>query len=408
VGACTETSRAMSAVLLALLPTAHEEGRKQLFAAAPEGVLGGGGALIDLGSSGGGSSGPTDAAAAEPAWQACTVLIKTDDASTDCTRLWGNYWCRDTSCPGEIPAAPFEVNGQACIPCASTQTDASVPGGSVCPSGTCKTYTQNGEVKSHIACTSSDLAQCTSTCGFDIVGTFPAFTNPFGKFVPQTSVTTPARGVVADQQPSCFTTDEADTSKTFFPWSAEKQGCYFNGPYSTSQFCQGGAFSKFWTPASTQAEYQSNHAVFLKHQWLTTRKTVTLTFSDLGIDKALGNGQDTLDVAISVGHGVLDGKCGDVALVRSRSVTSATSDFKYVVNLQIDIRSWSFEISAAQYLPGYNTTLGGCAGGACCKTDATNGYQVSQATPDIIMLPDTEEGPAFTRIANALSKLPDP
>ena len=39
VGACTETSRAMSAVLLALLPTAHEEGRKQAFEAVKAAVL---------------------------------------------------------------------------------------------------------------------------------------------------------------------------------------------------------------------------------------------------------------------------------------------------------------------------------------------------------------------------------
>jgi len=251
-----------------------------------------------------------------------------------------------------------------------------------------------GEVVAHDTCSTSNLEACVSSCGFDVVGVFPAFTNGFGVYIPQTGVTTPG-------QPSnekCLTSDVSDTTKTYFPWTVEKQGCFFNGPYWTQQACQSGVYSKIWRTQKDQ--YNSNLAIFHKYDYGTTSKTVTLKVSDIGIDPSLVGGKETLEVAIGLGHGVFDGQCGDVALLRSRDVESADSQYQYVVNLQVDIRSWSMESSALLYLgqSGYK-----CYGGACCKTDARTGKLVAQAVPDIIKIPDTVENPAFTRIANALA-----
>jgi len=52
----------------------------------------------------------------------------------------------------------------------------------------------------------------------------------------------------------------------------------------------------------------------------------------------------TVDAAMSIGHGVLTGKCGQCALIRLGT--------KYVAQFQTDVRAWSLELSG-----GANTWL---------------------------------------------------
>jgi hypothetical protein len=70
----------------------------------------------------------------------------------------------------------------------------------------------------------------------------------------------------------------------------------------------------------------------------------------------LEDGQQ-VDAAMSMGHGVLDGKCGATFLVKVGT--------QYVLLLQTDVRSWSLELS-----PGANTWLDGSnVGGTCIIPD---------------------------------------
>ena len=70
------------------------------------------------------------------------------------------------------------------------------------------------------------------------------------------------------------------------------------------------------------------------------------------VDLVLEDGQP-IQAAVSFGHGVLDGKCGDTFLVEVGS--------KYVLLFQTDIRAWSLELS-----PGANTWLDPTNVGGTC------------------------------------------
>mmetsp|Transcript_86491 Transcript_86491/g.155785 ORF Transcript_86491/g.155785 Transcript_86491/m.155785 type:complete len:402 (-) Transcript_86491:244-1449(-) len=100
--------------------------------------------------------------------------------------------------------------------------------------------------------------------------------------------------------------------------------------------------------------------------------------------------KSTVKAALSMGHGALKGICGSLTLMRYKPPTawepagcadsggachpknvegqsidrqapkSFLEDFKYIVNLQIDMRSWSGELSAFAYL-----APGNAAGNAC-------------------------------------------
>jgi hypothetical protein len=60
-----------------------------------------------------------------------------------------------------------------------------------------------------------------------------------------------------------------------------------------------------------------------------------------------------VDAAMSLGHGVLDGKCGSTFLIKQGS--------QYVLLLQTDVRAWSLELS-----PGANTWLDPTNQGGTC------------------------------------------
>ena len=61
---------------------------------------------------------------------------------------------------------------------------------------------------------------------------------------------------------------------------------------------------------------------------------------------------------MSIGHGVLDGKCGDLALMKFKD--------NYLINYQTGPRAWSLELSqpAISYLDP-----SGAAGGVCDVPD---------------------------------------
>lgn len=61
--------------------------------------------------------------------------------------------------------------------------------------------------------------------------------------------------------------------------------------------------------------------------------------------------------AASFGHGVLDGQCGSMSLIRYNSPDLADGEYRYLVNMQQGMRAWSLEleVNAAAYLAPDNS-----------------------------------------------------
>jgi len=61
---------------------------------------------------------------------------------------------------------------------------------------------------------------------------------------------------------------------------------------------------------------------------------------------------ETVEAAAAIGHGVLNGVCGQCFVVKTRPDIWNTSKPRYAVVLQVDVRAWSLEISkgAAGYM----------------------------------------------------------
>ena len=111
------------------------------------------------------------------------------------------------------------------------------------------------------------------------------------------------------------------------------------------QNCSNGHYAT-WLD-NPDSEFQENLA-----KWKATRQTNQERGNTIGglpaLSVTLGEGQNkkTVDAVMSIGHGVLDGRCGDVALLEH--------DGRYVINFQAGPRSWSLEIfeDASEYLGG--------------------------------------------------------
>ena len=136
-------------------------------------------------------------------------------------------------------------------------------------------------------------------------------------------------------------------------WNEKEEQCILNGqgyPISASHSCSSGKYANGVTAAS----YDGLVANWYK---MATVKGKAVFQPNAGadayiVDLVLEDGKP-IQAAVSLGHGVLDGKCGDTFLVRVGS--------KYVLLLQTDVRAWSLELS-----PGANTWLDPSNVGGTC------------------------------------------
>ncbi len=143
------------------------------------------------------------------------------------------------------------------------------------------------------------------------------------------------------------------TSGVQLVWDSLQHQCILNGqgyPMTASHTCASG----FYASGVTVSNYTT-----LVSDWyqIAMTKGTPVYQPNAGADAyvvplTLEDGQE-IQAAMSMGHGVLDGKCGATFLVKVGS--------KYVLLLQTDVRSWSLELS-----PGANTWLDETNVGGTC------------------------------------------
>ena len=191
------------------------------------------------------------------------------------------------------------------------------------------------------ACSGSDPSSCD---GADIAQNYTLWPDPYECYVC-------GPGVTLLKGSAC------DNANISLVWNDQSEQCILNGqgyPMGASHTCSSGRYASNVSPEAYST---------LVSQWyeIATVKGKPVNQPNAGadayiVDLSLEDGTK-VQAALSMGHGVLDGKCGDTFLVKVGD--------KYVLLLQTDIRAWSLELS-----PGANTWLDQSnVGGTCIIPD---------------------------------------
>ena len=180
-----------------------------------------------------------------------------------------------------------------------------------------------------------------STCdGADIAQNYSMWPDPYACYVC-------GDGVTLLKGSAC------ETQGVELVWNEEREQCILNGqgyPIEAAHTCSNGYYSEGIAPE------KYNELVSKWHE-IATIKGNAVFQENAGadayvVDLTLENGE-MVQAAVSMGHGVLDGKCGDTFLIRNQD--------SYVLLLQTDVRAWSLELS-----PGANTWLDSSNVGGTC------------------------------------------
>ena len=118
-----------------------------------------------------------------------------------------------------------------------------------------------------------------------------------------------------------------------FQWDTQKNTCFLNGqgyPLEGTPQCNNGLY------ATNPADFTKISTKFIQ---LSRQKAKPFTNGDSSIAYvAHFNYQgNSIEAAMSIGHGVLNGLCGSCFIIKN--------DNKYVFQLQTDVRAWSLELS---------------------------------------------------------------
>lgn len=186
-------------------------------------------------------------------------------------------------------------------------------------------------------CSGSDPSSCD---GADIAMNNAMWPDPYQCFVCAPGITL-LKGTACNNQNKVLT------------WNANEEQCILNGqgyPLAQEHACASGRYA---TGISTGAY---NDLVSDWYTMATVKGTANFQ-ANAGanayiVDLKLEDGTP-IQAAVSMGHGVLSGKCGNTFLIKVNE--------KYVLLLQTDIRAWSLELS-----PGANTWLDPTNVGGTC------------------------------------------
>lgn len=154
-----------------------------------------------------------------------------------------------------------------------------------------------------------------------------------------------------------------------FTWTKEEQACTLNGNGYPLQW--GGSTkvdSTNWAASCVNNKYKSftgdkkkdeqtyydYYEALLNTVLPGDAGTSKLYEEGVFVQVKVPGGDDMVWAMVAVGHGVLDGACGDLHLIRF--------DEKYVILFQKDVRTWSLEMSkpAADYLSAKNDMYMNC------------------------------------------------
>jgi hypothetical protein len=187
------------------------------------------------------------------------------------------------------------------------------------------------------SCSSTDPTTCD---GADIAQNYFLWPDPYECYVC-------GDGVTLLKDSAC------DIQNVVLVWNAIDEQCILNGqgyPMSASHYCANGHYADGVTIDEYNALVSSWYEI--ASEFGTPIYQPNAGADAYVVDVTLEDGQE-VQAAMSMGHGVLDGKCGATFLIKVES--------KYVLLLQTDVRAWSLELS-----PGANTWLDPSNMGGTC------------------------------------------
>ncbi len=187
------------------------------------------------------------------------------------------------------------------------------------------------------SCSASDPSSCD---GADIAQNYALWPDPYACYVC-------ADGVTLLKGSAC------ETGGVDLVWNETNEQCILNGqgyPIEAAHTCSSGHYAEGVTPEIYSALASDWHEIAVGRGTPVPQENAGA--DAYVVDITLEDGEE-IEAAVSMGHGVLDGKCGDTFLVRVGA--------KYVLLLQTDVRAWSLELS-----PGANTWLDPANVGGTC------------------------------------------
>jgi len=186
-------------------------------------------------------------------------------------------------------------------------------------------------------CSGSDPSSCD---GADIAMNFALWPDPYECYVC-------APGVTLLKGSAC------ETQGVELVWNATKEQCILNGqgyPIENAHACSSSHYADGVSPGDFKALLESWYTIAVDKGEKVFQPNAG---ADAYIVDLTLEGGEKIKAAMSMGHGVLDGKCGATFLIKHGD--------RYVLVLQTDIRAWSLELS-----PGANTWLDPSNVGGTC------------------------------------------
>jgi len=132
-----------------------------------------------------------------------------------------------------------------------------------------------------------------------------------------------------------------------FQWTREKNSCLLNGqgyPLEGSPSCNNDIY------ATSKADFIQISNKFIQ----ASQQKAKMVNNDDGSVAHVGHFNyqgNAIEAAMSIGHGVLSGLCGNCFLIKLQN--------KYVFQLQTDVRAWSLELSGGANVWISNDNYGG-------------------------------------------------
>ena len=186
-------------------------------------------------------------------------------------------------------------------------------------------------------CSGSDPTSCD---GADIAQNYALWPDPYECYVC-------APGVTLLKGSAC------ETQGVELVWNATDEQCILNGqgyPIGNGHGCSSGHYASGVSPDEFNSLIDSWYTIAIEKGEKVFQPNAG---ADAYIVDLTLEGGEKIKAAMSMGHGVLDGKCGSTFLIKRGD--------RYVLVLQTDIRAWSLELS-----PGANTWLDPSNVGGTC------------------------------------------
>lgn len=166
----------------------------------------------------------------------------------------------------------------------------------------------------------------TTIPGYDIADNAKSFPDPFAWY------TNPSFPGVTLPGPTQKSKCGWKLNENFI-WTPEKNTCFLNGqgyPFSDTPSCNNDIYVK------SKADFIRTYQSFMNFLHTKTQQIPNQDGSVAFVGNFNYQGLQ-FNAALSIGHGVLSGKCGSCHIIKLNN--------KFVLQLQTDVRAWSLELT---------------------------------------------------------------